>query len=83
MGTLTKAILVTASTLALAVSTASAEIVCNDEGDCWHAKRSDYRPDLKLHIHPDNWKWSGSERYKWHEHEGHGYWHGGVWVDVK
>ena len=85
MKALTKAILVAASALALTATTASAEIACNAEGDCWHVKRHDYHPGLKLSIHPDNWKWAEheKEKYKWREHEGHGYWHGGTWIDIK
>jgi hypothetical protein len=83
MNVLTKAILIAASAFALTATTASAEIVCNNDGDCWHAKRSDFKPELKLQVHPDSWKWSGSEQRRWREHEGHGYWHGGTWIDIK
>jgi hypothetical protein len=74
---------VAASALALSATTASAEIVCNDDGECWHVKHhADYKPEFKLHIHPDSWKWKDHDHYKWREHEGHGYWHSGVWVDI-
>ena len=82
---LTKAFLVGASALALTATSASAAIVCNGEGDCWHVKaKSDYRPELKLNVHPDNWKWAEAEgkNHRWREHEGHGYWRSGVWVDL-
>jgi hypothetical protein len=84
MNAISKALLVAASALSLTASAASAEIVCNAEGDCWHVRgKPSYGPDLKLSIHPDNWKWSGSERYRWREHEGHGYWRRGAWVDIR
>ena len=84
MNATSKALLVAASALTLTASAASAEIVCNAEGDCWHVRgKPSYGPDLKLSIHPDNWKWSGSERYRWREHEGHGYWRRGAWVDIR
>jgi len=83
MRTLTKALLVAAGSLALTAATASAEIACNNEGECWHVKRHDYSPDLKLSVHPDNWKWAAHEKYKWREHEGHGYWRKGVWIEIK
>jgi len=83
MKTLTKALLVAAGSLALTAATASAEVACNSEGECWHVKRHDYDPGLKLSIHPDNWKWDGQEKYKWREHEGHGYWNKGVWIEIK
>jgi len=34
----TRAVLVSIGTLALAATGASAEVVCNDEGDCWHVR---------------------------------------------
>ena len=46
MNTLAKAILVAASALALTAGSASAAIVCNDDGDCWHVRgRPHFRPD--------------------------------------
>jgi hypothetical protein len=83
MNGLTKVILVGASALALSATAASAAIVCNDDGECWHAKRSDFKPELRLHVHPDNWRWGGKEHYRWREHEGHGYWRGGSWVEIR
>lgn len=77
-----KVLLAAVTGLAFSAATASAEIVCNGEGDCWHAKRHDFSPDLKLTVHPDNWKWGSHEKYKWREHEGHGYWRGGNWTDI-
>lgn len=85
MSTFTKAVLAGASALALMTTAASAEIVCNPDGDCWHVKsRPDYKPEFRLHVHPDNWKWSEAEgrNYRWREHEGHGYWRGGIWIDL-
>ena len=71
-------------TLALTMTSASAAIVCNEEGECWHVRGTvEYKPDLRLHVYPDNWKWAEHEHYKWREHEGHGYWHGGKWVEIK
>ena len=35
-----------------------------------------------MHIYPDNWKWGEKEHFKLREHEGRGYWHGGVWIEV-
>lgn len=62
---------------------ASAAIVCNHEGDCWHtATRYAYPPSFGLTVHADNWKWRDAEkdRYHWREHDGRGYWRKGVWV---
>ena len=83
MKTLHKALLVAGSVLAMSATTASAEIVCNRDGDCWHIKtRHHYRPEFGVTIHPDNWRWRESERhYRWREHEGRGYWRNGVWIE--
>jgi hypothetical protein len=66
--------------LAFTATTASAAIVCNGEGDCWHVKdKYDYRPEWGIKVYPDDWKWSG-DNYRWREHEGRGYWNKGVWI---
>jgi len=81
----TTAALLGASMLAFTATTASADIVCNGDGDCWHVKeRHKYSPDLHLQVHPDSWKWreSDASHHRWREHEGHGYWRGGVWIDL-
>jgi hypothetical protein len=83
MRPISKTLLVAASTLALSAVTASAEIACNTEGECWHVKRHDVSPGLNLTVHPDNWKWAEHEKYKWREHEGHGYWKNGAWIEIK
>ena len=59
---------------------ASAAIVCNGEGDCWHTHTEfQYRPEFGLTVHPDGWKWKEGEKHAWREHEGKGYWKGGSW----
>ncbi len=73
-----------ACALALTFTTASAEIACNREGDCWHVKdRHNYRPEFGVTFHPDDWRWAEHERerYRWREHEGRGYWHEGRWIE--
>ena len=63
-------VLVSAAALTLAASGASAEIACNDEGECWHIKgKADYKPEYGVHVHPDDWKWGEKEHFKWREHE--------------
>ena len=84
MNIFTKAILIGASALAISTAHASAAIVCNEEGDCWHvAGRADYQPELKLRIYGDDWKWSDHDHYRWREHKGHGYWRQGAWIDLR
>lgn len=83
MKSLTMIVCLCASALALSASGASAAIVCNREGDCWHTKaRHQYRPEFQLRVHGDNWKWHEYEgnRYRWREHDGRGYWRKGVWI---
>jgi hypothetical protein len=72
--------IVTVSVAALTGS-ASARIVCNEEGDCWHSKTVEvFPPALGLTIHEDNWKWAeGEKKQHWREHEGKGYWKGDKW----
>jgi hypothetical protein len=68
--------------LALNASGASAAIVCNEDGDCWHSKEKyEYRPDFGVRVYTDDWKWDDDHKYRWREHEGRGYWRKGVWID--
>jgi hypothetical protein len=83
MHAFTKTLIIAASGLALAATGASASVVCNDEGNCWHTKGDvEYKPELKLHVHPDSWKFADKDNYKWREHEGRGYWKGGIWISL-
>jgi hypothetical protein len=67
--------------MGLTASNASAAVVCNAEGACWHVKEHyDYQPSFGVVVHPDDWRWGSTEHYTWREHEGRGYWHSGVWV---
>jgi len=69
------------SALALTATGASAAIVCNRAGECWHAPRAFVaRPEWGLVVHPNAWRWGPSERFVWREHPGRGYWRNGVWV---
>ena len=80
LGRVTFAALMGAGALALTSTGASARVICNQEGDCWHvATEYDYQPDFGVVIHPDDWKWKEGEKYTWREHEGRGYWRQGVW----
>ena len=86
MKMLTKAMLVAASTLAISATTASAHVVCNEEGDCWHVKtKHEYKPEFGVRIYADDWKWGDTEskKYRWREHDGdgRGYWRKGIWLD--
>lgn len=67
-----------------ATSGASAYVVCNRDGDCWHTDHRYRYPGAGYVWHPDDWyfhrTWAG-DRWHWRDsHEGRGYWRGGVWV---
>jgi len=68
--------------LAGTATTASAYVVCNRSGDCWHtSERYRYRPHFGVVVHDDNWRWRDRDRhYRWREHSGRGYWRNGIWL---
>ena len=69
--------------LAFSSLSASAAIVCNNSGDCWHTHRAyAYPPGARVVIHPNHWHWGPGQHYAWREHPGPGYWHGGIWVPL-
>jgi hypothetical protein len=60
---------------------ASAYVACNSDGDCWHTTdHYTYQPAFGVTVHDDAWKWGQDDKYRWHEHEGRGYWRNGAWV---
>jgi hypothetical protein len=66
----------------LALSTsASAAIVCNDDGDCWKVKeRHKYPPDVRLQLYEDDWV-VDKKKYRMREPGmKRGYWSRGVWI---
>ncbi len=71
--------------LAGTATTASAYVVCNRAGDCWHtSERYNYRPHFGVVVHDDNWRWRDRDHdrrhYRWREHDGRGYWRNGIWL---
>jgi hypothetical protein len=67
--------------LTLAGTAASAAIVCNGAGYCWHTHEAYvYPPSVGVVVHPDTWTWGPNDHFAWHEHAGRGYWRDGVWV---
>ena len=74
------AALIGAGALAATATSASAYIACNRAGDCWHTHdRYRYPSGFGIVVHRDNWHWRG-HHYRWHEHEGRGYWRNGLWI---
>ena len=75
------AAVISAASLVATVMPAAAFIACNREGECWHVRdRYEYRPEFGVVIHPDNWRWGRRDHFVWREHDGRGYWRGGVWI---
>lgn len=79
------AALLGAGALAVTTTSASAEVVCNAAGDCWHVRDHYTYPDnVGVVVHPDDWRWDNppdaTVHYRWHEHDGRGYWRDGVWI---
>ena len=73
--------LLAVSGAALISTAASAAVVCNAEGACWHTKRAyTYRPEFGVTVHENGWKWGANDHYNWREHAGRGYWKNGVWI---
>lgn len=87
MRTITKSLLAGTAALAFSASFASAEIVCNEDGDCWRVReRHVYKPELRLKVYPNDWRWEerDRDRYRWREapSERRGYWRQGIWVEI-
>ena len=85
MKTLSTVLFAAFGALALNATSASAEVVCNDEGDCWHVKSShQYKPEFGVRVYGNDWKWADndSKKYRWREHDGdgRGYWRKGAWI---
>jgi len=66
---------------ALTTTSASAAVVCNDDGDCWKVKEKlTYPSDVHVQVYDDEWKWEG-DKYRWRDPwVGRGYYRGGVWI---
>ena len=66
--------------------TASARVVCNSEGDCWHTDKTyRYGPEVEVEVHPDSWyfrqDWSNrKDRHYREHHDDRGYYKGDVWI---
>jgi hypothetical protein len=71
--------------MALATS-ASAYVVCNSYGDCWHTESHWRAPGVRFDYHPDDWyfhrRWDNDDRYHWRSdyHRDRGYWRNGIWI---
>ena len=72
--------------LAASAGSASAYVVCNHDGDCWHVDTRYRYPGTGYVYHPDDWyfhrDWDNDKDDHWRSqyHKERGYWRGGVWV---
>ncbi len=66
--------------VALTGGASLAAVACNADNDCWHSREA-YNYPTEGHVvsQPDNWMFQAGEPYRWHEHEGRGYWSRGEW----
>src|ERR1700761_8206882 len=72
---------VATSMLALTATSASAAVVCNAAGECWHTDRHyHYAPEVGAVYHPDHWyfhqKWDQNHQFRDY-HEGRGFYRNG------
>ena len=80
------AALLATGALVVTIGTASARIVCNNEGDCWHTDSEPARvPGITFNLHPDDWyfhqHWDSDKDHHYRDyHEGRGYYKRGVWI---
>jgi hypothetical protein len=73
--------------LAVTASTASARMVCNADGDCWHTDNNIKYPGTGYVRHNDDWyfhqKWDNDNHDHYRDyHEGRGYYKSGVWITL-
>jgi hypothetical protein len=88
MRTVSKGLFACVAAVTMTATTASAAIVCNEEGDCWRVPGEPryYGPSLRLRVMPDDWRWNEGERYyyRWREPGIRpGYWRRGRWIDIE
>ena len=76
-------LLMGAGALVAATGAASARMVCNSDGDCWHTERSYSYPGKGYSRHSDDWyfhqTWNDQRHYR-EPHEGRGYYKSGLWI---
>ena len=79
------AVLMGTGALVATAGTASARVVCNAEGDCWHTDTNDTYPGPGFTYHPDDWYFhqTWDSNHHWRDyHEGHGYYRNGLWLNL-
>ena len=88
LSTAALALLMGTGALTVTATPASARVVCNTDGDCWHVDQNQnyrYPHGFAVQAHPDEWyfhqKWDSDKSRHWRDyHEDRGYYRGGNWV---
>ena len=81
----TLAAVVAAGATVATVTTASAEVVCNSDGDCWHTSQryTTYPTVLGVKFYSDDWQSTHRDdaHYHWRDDpkDDHGYYDHGEW----
>jgi hypothetical protein len=74
---------IAAGALVSTTGAASARMVCNDTGDCWHTESNYSYPGTGYTNHNDDWyfhqQWNDKQHYRDY-HEGRGYYKSGLWI---
>ena len=68
--------------LAAAATTASADVACNNAGECWRiSHRYDYPAHAGIYFHSDDWGYRHHGDWRWrHDRFDRGYYRNGVWI---
>jgi hypothetical protein len=80
------ALFVGTGALVASTETATARVVCNSSGDCWHTEANYRYPGTGYTRHNDDWyfhqRWDAndSNRHYRERHDGRGYYKSGVWI---
>jgi hypothetical protein len=74
------------SALVVTTAPASARMVCNNSGDCWHTDHQyKYDQSVGARYHNDDWyfhqRWNGDNQHHYRDaNDGRGYYKSGVWI---
>jgi hypothetical protein len=85
LGTAALAAVLTAGTMAATTTVASADVVCNSYGECWHTgqRYTTYPSGLGVQFYNDDWGVSHrtDTQYHWlaEQKDDHGYYEHGTW----
>lgn len=81
------ALLMGAGALVATTDVASARVVCNANGDCWHTDADYAYPGTGYTRHNDDWyfhqHWNDNNQRHYRDyHEGRGYYKSGIWITL-